>query len=115
MDTQQTHHSQDPPSYLNGFATTERPQRSTSDYVRSQPSRRPHSPSVSPLALSIAIHYLTRSDEDYAADDQRHFRSSPVQEIIGLFLDAGLLTEKVKGQAHETARYERTEGLEVWM
>lgn len=97
-------------SYLNGFATTERPQRSNSDYVRSTSSRT----GVSPLALSIAIHYLTRSDAEYAADDQRHWTSAPVQEAIAQFLDYGLLDERKVARADQ-ARYVGTDGLAVWI
>lgn len=96
--------------FEDGFATTRTPPRPTSDYAR-----RPVIGSVSPLLMRVALHYWTNGIEDYEGGDGRVWLASATQEAIGDLLAAGLLRERTGPQPGNSGRYERTEGLGVWI
>src|ERR1700758_4389179 len=68
---------------------------------------------MTPLEISIALHYHTRSDQFREGD----FSGTAVQEALAMFVAAGLLEEKgwsMRGTFRQP-NYQATGGLKVYV
>lgn len=69
---------------------------------------------MSPLDISIAIHYHCRAKVDFRDGD---FSAPAVQQSLDCFVDLGLLrrTHENEQKLLDRRHYEPTEGLAVWV